>query len=37
MINKKNEYKILSLSCLTGKLLLKNGAEIYRVEKAVCQ
>lgn len=36
-MNKKNEYKVLSLSCLAGKILLQNGAEIYRVENSVCE
>lgn len=36
-MNKKNEYKILSLACLAGKILLQNGAEIYRVENYVCE
>lgn len=36
-MTKKNEYKILSLACHAGKILLQNGAEVYRVENSVCQ
>ena len=28
-MDKKTEYKILSLACLTGKIMLQNGSEVY--------
>lgn len=36
-MDKKDEYKILSLACLAGKIMLQNGSEIYRVEDHICQ
>lgn len=36
-MDKKTEYKILSLACLTGKIMLQNGSEVYRVENHICQ
>lgn len=36
-MDKKDEYKILSLACLAGRIMLQNGSEIYRVESHVCQ
>ena len=37
MNEKKRENRILSLACLTGRILLQNGAEISRVENYVCK
>lgn len=37
MNDKKRENRILSLACLTGRVLLQNGAEISRVENYVCK
>ena len=36
-MDKKTEYKILSLACLTGNIMLQNGSEVYRVENHICQ